>query len=227
MKPHNVSENMIDQARALRSLGLLNRKQRQPAAAVAYFRQAAALDPADHISLVNLAELFHENRDKKHAIEYYMRAVIAAPRELFYQKKFLALPTDTVFETHNDVLQQALTICLTTPETECAARYVLWHNQLALDPAFSSLYRLKGDAFDKKAFDRAADYTALLSPYFLALLKRMVVTGLPAFESFLLHLRRRLLEDLRAQKKMFGSEAHAAVAAALSLLSGDGSCFVC
>ncbi len=208
------------EAEARRNLGILNRKRKNLPVAVSSFLKAIELDPKDHVSCINLAEIYNENKKTVYAVEYSMRAVLAAPENGAYKRQFIELATPCNFVEHSADLQRALHICLVSPDINCGDAHILWQGLLRLDPQFSTLYRLndrKGAlVFDKERFDRADDYSPLLTPFFLDGLKNSTVPALLAFEDFITHLRRWLLLQLEAETKVFSAGDYIKLTAALS-----------
>jgi ubiquinone/menaquinone biosynthesis C-methylase UbiE len=207
-------------AETSRALGIVNRKKKNLLEAVKFFHEAVASNPKDHVSLINLAQIFDENKKTLYAVEYSMRAVLAAPDVRAYKEKFIDVTAPCSFTTHNADLQQALHICIESPDVNCSRLNGLWEGLMRLGPSLSAVYRVNasedGYEFDKAAFDAASDYTALLDPFFLAGLKLPLVVGAFAFESFLTHLRRWLLLLRGAEKKVFTDGDYIKLTAALS-----------
>ncbi len=207
-------------ARTCRDLGILNRQRKNIPVAVAHFLEAIAIDPQDHVSCINLAEIYDEKKKADYAIEYSMRAVLAAPDNAAYKWKFLALIATWNFNEYNERLQRAFQLCLESPDISCKETCWVWARLLRLSPRFSAIYRLnKKDGalvFDREHFDGAADYGPLLDPFFLAGLRAVVMVGFPAFEDFLVHLRRWLLLQRVAEKEFFSGGDYVRLAASLS-----------
>lgn len=210
----------VHNAEANRALGIVHRKKKNDKRAVQSFLAAVKADPKDHISLLNLSEIFHANKEPAYAVEYAMQAVLAAPDVRAYKQHFLTLAIPVNFAAHSVKLQEALQICLDSPDIDSSGAGLLWEKLLRLHPRFSGLYRVNDRdglfVFDRKRFAQATDYNALLEPFFLAGLRNLLVTTFPAFEDFLTCLRAWLLKQDKKEERFLSDADYIKLAAALS-----------
>lgn len=139
--------------------------------ALALYKKAAETDPSAHGSLYMLADCYFQQGDLTSAFHYLIRAIAAAPQELKYKENFILYAEGANPSAYDPALADTLLQCLETPGLDCSRASALWHNLLALDPAFR------------------ADQPA---PFFLRGLEKICVYNLE-FEAALTRLRRALL----------------------------------
>ncbi len=189
-------------ADALRNLALVHRARGDAGAAMACLEKALALEPRDHAAVALIGELYFDHGDSRQAIGHYVLAMKESPATLHYKERFLALAGMAGFHKHNEEMQGALLACLETPGLDCSGAQILWYTLLAADPEFSKLYKFSNSGsyvgFNQKAFDKA-DWKPLLAPFFVEGLQKIAVYH-PVFESFLTHLRLRLMQDYSSAK---------------------------
>jgi tetratricopeptide (TPR) repeat protein/SAM-dependent methyltransferase len=193
------------------NLGNIHHQKKEYAKAIPLFERSLEIDKAAHASMFMLADCHFKQNDLSKAFFYAMQAIAAQPQSALYKENFLIYAQDKAVSGDFRPVQAALLECLKTPGLDCTRAHGLWHQIFRADPAYRGVYTTAGESFDAQAFDRAADFGPLTSPYFLLGLEKLCVC-VPAFEDFLIRLRRTLL--LRPEK--FTPEQRTALAAALS-----------
>lgn len=224
---YDVAEIMLSEALAThktgdayRNLALIFRARGNTDQAAAFLDEALALDENDDAALALMGELYFDEGDAAQAIGHYVLAIAKNPAQLAYKQRFLELAGSAGFHKYNDMIADALRVCLETPGLDCSRAQILWYTLLTSDPEFKQIYKFSNSGsyvtFNRKPFDKAEDLSPLLSPFFLEGLKKITVYH-PVFEAFLTHLRQRLAEDMGSQKPKFTHEQFAALAGALAV----------
>lgn len=225
-------------AAAYRGLGNIQFMLRQYRNSIPFFQKALDVDAGDHASLAMLAEAYFELGNTEKAVGYSTLAIAAAPHEIRYKERFIYLSREVVFFQHNHVIENTLLDCLKTPDLDCSGAQGLWYNTFTLNPDFRQLYAVKRAAqkqggffgkirermaaalpakdgadvtFDPASFDKAADFTPLLKPFFLLGLEKITIYT-TAFEDFLTQLRKALL----LQPERFTAQERLSIAASLA-----------
>ncbi|MDP2204747.1 MAG: methyltransferase domain-containing protein [Alphaproteobacteria bacterium] len=200
---------------AWRIKGFIYKLQGRKDDAMAALESSLALNPQDHGSLSLLAEMRVAENDITQAIGLYVLAIAAAPSVISHKENFLLLAGGTPFTKYNPQTADALVACLKTPEVECGGAQILWLSLFEKSPGIGKIYknRMSGamPAFDPSGLKPGTDLSALDTPLFLEGLRRIAV-HYPAFEQFLIQLRRQLL--LAGPDKT--SPLHLRIAAALA-----------
>jgi len=165
-------------------------------AAVNEFLSALALDSAYDKTLSNLAVIALEAGEKASALQYIALAVQAAPANDMYKNNMASIIGNTAILMFNPELKRLLGICLESDGVDHNQFFVPWHSLLQCDPNLRPFYKLSRHRKYKdfrKEFLKLKDAAAILDPYFLTGIKRMVVSDLD-FERLMMHLRRLMLE---------------------------------
>lgn len=196
-------------ARVYRALGFIHKTQGNLEKAVEYLENAVEVDEADHNSLSLLAEIYLSVNDLPQAIGHYVLAIDASPDTLSYKENFLILAGGVTFEEYNQVIADALSRCLQTPELECQGAQILWYNLLIQHPEIKKIYKGGADkglpCFISASLEKAKSLSFLQTPLFVAGLQKLVIYN-PIFEQFITALRRKLL-DAHIQKSSLMPEA--------------------
>lgn len=225
-------------AAAYRGLGNIQFMLRNYRDSIPFFEKALEQDAGDHASLAMLAEAYFELGNTEKAVGYSTLAIAAAPDEIRYKERFIHISRDAVFFQYNHVIENTLFDCLKTSGLDCAGAQGLWYNTFTLNPVFRQIYALrraagkqggffgkikermaaalpaKDDAsvsFDPALFDKAADFSPLMKPFFLLGISKITIYT-TAFEEFLIYLRRSLL----LQPERFTAQERLSLAASLA-----------
>lgn len=180
--------------------------------------KAIGIDPKFHEAWGLLGQLMLDHGEVISALECFASAASAAPQETYYKEMVVELLRHTKYVKFNAKMKGLILDCLQTPQLPCVKLLRPWLNILKADPEFKKLFKVKNEAgrpvFNKNAFDRAKDYAALLDPYFISGLYKLLVTDIH-FEQFLTHLRRFLLDEIDAENPHFTPEEYTKLAAAI------------
>lgn len=223
---YDEAERLLEQCLAAqetagvyRNLALIWRARGNPGRAFECLDKAVDIDEHDDASLALMAELHFDKGDMRQAIGHYVLAIGENKNKPAYKERFLAMAGTVPFGAHNEVMQETLLECLKTPGIDCTRAQILWYTLLTCDPVFAKVYKVSKSggyaAFNRQDFDKVSDWRPLLSPFFLAGLKKLAVYNL-AFEEFLTHLRLRLSEEIQAKKPKLAHKDLAQLAAALA-----------
>lgn len=181
--------------------------------------KAINTDPKLHEAWGLLGQLMLGHGEVISALECYASAASAAPQETYYKEIVVELLRHTKYVKFNAKMKGLILDCLQTPELPCVKLLRPWLNILKEDPEFKKLFKIKNvdgrPTFNKAAFDRAKDYTALLDPYFINGLYKLLVADIH-FEHFLTHVRRFLLDEIEAEKPHLDATQYTALAAAMA-----------
>lgn len=159
----------------------------------------AALEHNEHDSAAMslMAETLEEQGEVMEAVGYAVLAINTDNENLTAKKQFLRLAGEMHFTHHNPNVESSILACLKTPDLEYGGANVLWGNALLVNPGFIALFThvmRKRLLPWSKPFDGVADFSPLLTPYFLLGISQITVCFLP-FERFMVNLRAFLLEQ--------------------------------
>lgn len=164
--------------------------------AVDSFLAAISIDAAFDKSLSNLAVIALESGDRTSALQYIAMAVKAAPDNDMYKNNMASIIGQTSILMFNPEFKRLIGICLESPAVDHNQFFVPWFSLLKCDPDLRPFYKLarhtKYKAF-KKDFFKLKQPEAILDPYFLTGIKRMIVSDMD-FERLMTHTRRLLLD---------------------------------
>ncbi|MFH1159038.1 MAG: class I SAM-dependent methyltransferase [Pseudomonadota bacterium] len=156
-----------------------------------------------------MAETELERKNLPYAIEYYMRAIRAAPENLSYKQRFLDIAANISLDGYQPGVEDIILQCLKTPDTNFSFSQNLWYSALLTHPGFQALY-VDADVFNKKF-----DSSPFLHACFVEGVRRMVIYDL-TFENFMQRLRRWLLTGLASPESMPAHEDYTRLADAVS-----------
>lgn len=181
--------------------------------------KAVTTDPKFHEAWGLLGQIMLGHGEVISALECYASAAHAAPQETYYKEIVVELLRYTKYVKFNAKMKGLILDCLETPQLPCVKLHTPWLNILKEDPEFKKLFKIKNvdgrPTFNKNAFDRAKDYSALLDPYFIGGMYKLLVADIN-FEEFLTHVRRFLLDELESPKPHFAEEDYTRLAAAIA-----------
>jgi len=152
-------------------------------------------DPSDPETLARMAEVELEKKNLPYAIEYYMRAIRAAPENLLYKQRFLDIAANISLDDYQPAVEDIVLQCLKTPDTNFSFSQNLWYSTILTYPGFYAIYT------DMDIFNKNFDSAPLLHACFLEGIRRMVIYDL-TFENFMQRLRRWLLKGLDSPENM-------------------------
>ncbi len=192
---------------AMAELNLLRKRYND---AVYFYEETIKIDATSHQSYARIAELLLQEGHPLQALDYYGLAIRHGADVLAYKKAFVALVSHLQLRAFNADLKDLVWACLQTDDLDKKLMGSVWRSLLRFDPAFKDVYKtLVKDSYDdfRKTFSRLNDKKALLNPFFIEGVRKLVVFD-PEFERALGYLRRYCLENV-AQYADYASLAEA------------------
>ncbi len=180
---------------AMAELNLLRKRYND---AVYFYEETIKIDAASHQSYARIAELLLQEGHPLQALDYYGLAIRHGADVLAYKQGFVTLVSHLHLRAFNADLKDLVWACLRSDDLDKKLLGSVWRNLLRFDPEFKDVYKtLVKDSYDdfRKTFSRLKDKKALLNPFFIDGVRKLVVFD-PEFERAMGYVRRYCLENV-------------------------------
>lgn len=157
--------------------------------------------------------------DLQAVVDIFTRLFDAEPDNRLYREKFIQTLRSVRIVHFDSSPRDLFQKCLDDDVLDLTLMGGRWlrmvRDDKLLGPFFEALDQNSYEEF-KKAFAALEDYSALQDPFFIGGIKKLIVS-VPAFERFMFHLRRAMLEDLDDDHKLLPRDCYIALCEALSI----------